>query len=75
MDWETLFCEVDDFCRMAEPLWQQRMLTTGLRRRRRAGRLISSEIMTIIIAFHRSDFRTFAPRRRELPAIENPLGR
>ena len=59
MDWETLFCEVDDFCRMAEPLWQQRMLTTGQRRRRRAGRLISSEIMTIIIAFHRSDFRTF----------------
>jgi hypothetical protein len=59
MDWETLFCEVDDFCRMAEPLWQQRMLATGLRRRRRAGRLISSEIMTIIIAFHCSDFRTF----------------
>jgi hypothetical protein len=59
MDWETLFCEVDDFCRMAEPLWQQRMLTTGQRRRRRAGRLISSEVMTIIIAFHRSDFRTF----------------
>jgi hypothetical protein len=59
MDWETLFCAVDDFCRMAEPLWQQRMLTTGLRRRRRAKRLSSSEIMTIIIAFHRSDFRTF----------------
>ena len=59
MDWETLFCEVDDFCRIAEPLWQQRMLTTGQRRRRRAGRLISSEIMTIVIAFHRSDFRTF----------------
>ena len=59
MDWETLFCEVDDFCRMAEPLWQQRMLTSGQRRRRRAGRLISSEIMTIIIAFHGSNFRTF----------------
>jgi hypothetical protein len=59
MDWETLFCDVDDFCRVAEPLWQQRMLTTGQRRRRRAGRLTSSEVMTIIIAFHRSDFRTF----------------
>ena len=44
---------------MAEPLWQQRMLTSGQRRRRRAGRLISSEIMTIIIAFHGSNFRTF----------------
>ncbi len=59
MDWETLFCDVDDFCRMAEPLWQQRMLASGQRRRRRAGRLTSSEVMTIIIAFHRSDFRTF----------------
>ena len=29
MDWETLFCDVDDFCRRAEPLWRQRMLTTG----------------------------------------------
>ena len=59
MDWETLFCDVDDFCRRAEPLWRQRMLTTGQRRRQRAGRLTSSEVMTILIAFHRSDFRTF----------------
>jgi len=33
------------------------MLTTS--RRQRAGRLTSSEVMTILIAFHRSDFRTF----------------
>lgn len=59
MDWETLFCDVDDFCRRAEPLWRQRMLTTGQQRRQRAGRLTSSEVMTILIAFHRSDFRTF----------------
>ena len=59
MDWETLFCSVDDFCRKAEPLWRQRMLTTGQRRRQRVGRLTSSEVMTILIAFHRSDFRTF----------------
>ena len=57
MDWETLFCSVDDFCRRTEPLWRQRMLTTS--RRQRAGRLTSSEVMTILIAFHRSDFRTF----------------
>jgi hypothetical protein len=35
------------------------MLTTGKRRRQRAARLTSSEVMTILIAFHRSDFRTF----------------
>ena len=44
---------------MAEPLWRQRMLTSGLRRRRPAGRLTSSKIITIIIAFHGSDFPTF----------------
>jgi hypothetical protein len=59
MDWETLFCDVDDFCRRTESLLRQRMLTRGHRRRRRAGRLTSSEVMTILIAFHRSDFRTF----------------
>ena len=35
------------------------MLTTGQQRRQCAGRLTSSEVMTILIAFHRSDFRTF----------------
>ncbi len=59
MDWEALFCDVDDFCRVAEPLLWQRMLTDGKRCRRRAGRLTASEVMTILIAFHRSDFRTF----------------
>ena len=59
MDWETLFCDVDDFCRMAEPLWRQRMLTTGRQPPSARGRLTSSEVMTILIAFHRSDFRTF----------------
>lgn len=59
MDWETLFCEVDDFCQAVEPRVRQRLLTTGQRRRNRAGRLISSEVMTILIAFHRSNFRTF----------------
>ena len=37
MDWETLFCDVDGFCRVTEPLFRQRMLTNGQRRRRRAG--------------------------------------
>jgi hypothetical protein len=59
MDWEALFCDVDDFCRVAEPLFWQRMLTAGQRRRRRAGHLTASEVMTILIAFHGSNFRTF----------------
>jgi hypothetical protein len=59
MDWELLFCDVDDYCRITEPLFRQRLLTTGQRHRNRAGRLTSSEVMTILIAFHRSHFRTF----------------
>jgi transposase len=59
MDWETLFCDVDDYCRVAEPVLWQRMLTTGQRHRQRAGRMTASEVMTVLIAFHGSNFRTF----------------
>jgi hypothetical protein len=59
MDWETLFRSVDDFCRNTEPHWRRRILTTGQRHPQRARRLTSSEAMTILIAFHRSDFQTF----------------
>jgi transposase len=58
MDWETLFCDVDDFCLVAEPLLRQRQLADG-RRRRRKGRLTASEIITILIAFHQGHFRNF----------------
>lgn len=59
MDWETLFCDVDDYCRAVEPRLRKWQLARGERRRNRDRRLSSSEIMTILIAFHRSDFRTF----------------
>lgn len=59
MDWEKLFCDVDDFCLDAEPLLRQRLLTDGQRRRNRKGRLTASEIITILIAFHQGNFRTF----------------
>jgi len=54
-----LFCHVDDFCRVFEPVWQQRLIEDGLRRRRRSTRLSLSEIMTIIIYFHQSHYRDF----------------
>jgi len=59
MDWEKLFCDVDDFCLVAEPLWLQRLLADGRRRRNRKGRLTASEIITILIAFHQGNFRNF----------------
>lgn len=59
MDWTALFCQVDDFCREFEPRWRQRQIESGQRKRRRMRQLATSEIMTILIAFHGSNFRTF----------------
>jgi len=59
VNWVELFCDVDDFCLVVEPLLQQRLLEGGLRRRNRKGRMTASEIMTILIAFHQSNFRDF----------------
>ena len=54
-----IFCDVDDFCQHFEPQWQQFQLGNGLRKRRRKCGLCLSEIMTIIINFHQSNYRTF----------------
>lgn len=59
MDWTALYCSVDDFCLEFEPHWQSRQLATGERRRLRSRRLSISEIMTIVIAFHNSNYRNF----------------
>jgi hypothetical protein len=54
-----LFCDVDDFCQHFEPKWEQYQLESGLRQRRRQSRLSLSEVMTIVIHFHQSNYRTF----------------
>src|SRR3712207_9475485 len=54
-----LFCHVDDFCRSFEPLRHQQCLASGSKQRNRARELALSEIMTILILFHQSHYRTF----------------
>lgn len=54
-----LFCSVDDFWQAFAPQWEHELLRTGQRQRRRATALYPSEIMTIVIAFHQSHYRTF----------------
>lgn len=54
-----LFCAVDDFCQAVEPDMRKQQLSDGSRRRERAGQLYPSEIMTILIHFHQSQYRTF----------------
>lgn len=53
-----LFCSVDDFWLTFYPSWQGHQLASG-RQRERAGQLHPSEIMTLIIHFHQSHYRTF----------------
>jgi hypothetical protein len=57
MDILALFCDIDDFCSLFEPLWQSRQLDT--RQRHRASTLCLSEVMTIITLFHSSSYRNF----------------
>lgn len=59
MNVDELFCAVDDFCQDFIPDWQRRQLSSGERKRCRDGRLTPSEIMTIIIHFHQSQYRNF----------------
>jgi hypothetical protein len=57
MDILSIFCDIDDFCLLFEPLWRARLLDT--RQRHRASTLCLSEVMTIIVLFHASSYRNF----------------
>src|SRR5512143_2133725 len=59
MSLEDLFCDVDDFCRRFLPVWHRQQLQYQERQRLRGCRLALSEIMTILIHFHQSHYRTF----------------
>ena len=53
-----LFCAVDDFLLSFEPHWKASRLQAG-KQRERAGQLCPSEVITILIHFHQSHYRTF----------------
>ncbi len=55
----TLVCDVDDFWQAFQPYWHGVSLASGGKPRVRAPRLSPSEIMTILIRFHQSHYRTF----------------
>lgn len=59
MDIVTLFCDIDEFCLSFEPAFTQRLLQDGTKKRHKKGRLWLSEIMTIMVWFHASAYRTF----------------
>ena len=53
-----LFCDVDDFMLSFAPHLKAIQLAAG-KQRERAGQLWPSEVMTILIHFHQSQYRTF----------------
>jgi len=55
----TLFVLVDDFCKEFIPSWENHLLSSGIKKRKRDGQLSPSEIMTIYIHFHQSHYRDF----------------
>lgn len=60
LDVTQIFCEVDDFCQMFERQWQQQpQLPSRWQERPGRSRMSISEVMTIVIAFHGSGYRTF----------------
>ena len=59
MSLTQLFTDVDDFCQWFIPKWEQNQLENGEKKRNRSRALSQSEIITIIIHFHQSGYRTF----------------
>lgn len=54
-----ILTDIDDFCKRFEPLSHQHLLQAGHRHRSRQPALALSEIMTILVSFHQSHYRTF----------------
>ena len=77
MDFTELFVEVDDFGKNLDDFCAQKQIEGGTRQRNRPGKLRLSEIMTLLIAFQTSGYRTFkdfyqyvlAYHRRDFPDL------
>ena len=54
-----LFCDVDDFCKELKPEFDKKLLQSGERHRNRDRNMTTSEMMTLLIAFHQSSYRNF----------------
>ena len=51
IDYDSLYCFVDDFYKGFEPWYKRSLLTSGTKKRNRECKMSLSEIITILIAF------------------------
>jgi hypothetical protein len=54
----AIFCAIDDFCTALEPVYARRLLHAGQRQRRRQTTLALSALLTLLVSFHWSHYRT-----------------
>ena len=47
IDYASLFCLIDDFCKGFEPWYKKQLITDGKAKRNRKGHLILAEVLTI----------------------------
>jgi len=59
IDYDTLFTFVDDFSKGFEAWYRKQLIGDGLIQRNRPCKLILSEILTILIAYHQSGMACF----------------
>jgi hypothetical protein len=54
-----LVCDVDDFWQAYGSEWERTLIASGAKKRHREHEMAPSEIMTLVIHFHQSCYRTF----------------
>jgi len=59
IDYDSLFCFVDDFYKGFEPWYKKSLLTCANKKRNRSCKMSLSEIITILIAFYQSGMACF----------------
>nr|WP_223824337.1 hypothetical protein [Candidatus Enterovibrio escacola] len=55
----AVFIDVDDFCQTLLPAWAKPLISSGIKQRNKLSRLSVSEVMMIVITFHKSGYRNF----------------
>ena len=59
MDLTTLYCSIDDFWKSFKQGWDKHLIDNGKAKRGPVSKLSIPEMMTIVILFHQSNYRTF----------------
>ena len=59
MDLTELYCSVDNFWKSFKQEWKKHLISAGNSKRGPKLTLSESEMMTIVILFHQSNYRTF----------------